>query len=168
MLMESSPEKILNFVKGRIGEFFTENILRESDYIVLPYGYEHHFGELIDRVLTNERIKQIVTITRMTPDFIVLSKRKESNCFFIDAKFRTKLDIEKFIEEEVIPVDKFWKQVHFFVITSKPPYFYYDFVNTIIKTRKIRTLKEWGPKIGVSKGVIEKYEKIAEDIFKKF
>jgi hypothetical protein len=165
--MESSENQIKNIVKGKIGEIFTERILRDSGYIVLPYGYENHFGYLVNRVVESGNVRKVLSITRMTPDFIVLSKIKD-NCFFIEAKFRTNLDIDKFIKSTVRPTDKYWKQVYFFVVTPKPPYFYYDFVNNILKNRKLKTLKEWGPRIGITEDIIERYEKIAAEELKKF
>ena len=161
--MEFSEEQIHNLIKGRIGEVFAECILKESGYTILPYGYEHYLGYLANKVPESKNIREILAVTRMTPDFIVLSN-KNDNCFFIEAKFRKNLDIGRFIEEQVKPIDEFWKKVHFFVMTSKPPYFYYDFVNTILKNRSIRALKDWGHEIGISKAVIEKYERIAEKV----
>ncbi len=160
--MSFDPESML---KGRMGEALVTEILHEAGNQVYRFGYESTLQNLTQVEEVFDRHSEIGEKIRSIPDLLVINKNREP--FFVEVKFRWDQDWHEKDYKMLERLDSFWKPIIIFVNCNRKPYFlvtkspYHD------KNKKLRgfPLDEVND-FGITRDVIEKYEKLVEKYLK--
>lgn len=127
-----------NLIKGRIAETIFEQMFQNcGKYTVLRAGYEHIMPE-IAQFQGNIKEKEILTVVRNAPDFVLFSKDRK-RVEFVEVKYRTTLVFDDVLKWAQTIHDS-WPHVHIFIAT--PVGFYMDRCEEILSHQSITPISE--------------------------
>ena len=180
-----------NLLKGKQGEEIIHNMLDESGYDVISYGYEKSLSGLANRLQAKktEYCGDVERQIRSTPDFIVFDPAKPvdggyvqvADLMFLEVKTRKLLNrynsnfmlYEEAKKDRIEDYLKFWGNSLLVVVIPKYDFFYVREMKTLLPDRLVYNAKNDLQKFQkifsrVTDETIRKYQSNVKQIFNKY
>lgn len=119
-----------NLTKGKIAETIFWLMFRDTDFTILPFGYEYTMVELTQYRSRLSKQNQTVNNISHFPDFILISSDKKT-VLSVEVKYRRQINFNGLVID-ANETFKNWPDCYYFVATAKG--FHFDTCKSIIES----------------------------------